>query len=118
MAKFCKYCGNKLEDGMDVCLSCGKLVSEVKVEEKAQEKKVDPNAKSKLAAGILGIFLGCFGVHNFYLGYNGKAVAQLLLTLLSCFILSFVSGIWGFIEGVLILTGTIDTDAEGRKLVE
>ena len=24
--------------------------------------------KSKVAAGLLGIFLGCFGVHNFYIG--------------------------------------------------
>ena len=38
--------------------------------------------KSKLAAGLLGIFLGCFGVHNFYLGNTGKAVAQLLLTVI------------------------------------
>ena len=33
--------------------------------------------KSKMAAGLLGIFLGCFGVHNFYLGYTTKAVIQL-----------------------------------------
>ena len=39
--------------------------------------------KSKAAAGLLGIFLGCFGFHNFYLGYTGRAVAQLLITLLS-----------------------------------
>ena len=38
--------------------------------------------KSKIAAGLLGIFLGSFGVHNFYLGYTGKAVAQLLLLLI------------------------------------
>ena len=29
--------------------------------------------KSKMAAGLLGIFLGAFGVHNFYLGYTTKA---------------------------------------------
>lgn len=37
--------------------------------------------KSKIVAGLLGLFLGTLGVHNFYLGYTGKAVAQLLLTL-------------------------------------
>lgn len=47
--------------------------------------------KSKMAAGLLGIFLGAFGVHNFYLGYTTKAVIQLCLTLLSCGILSFAS---------------------------
>ena len=73
---------------------------------------------SKLAAGLLGIFLGYFGVHNFYLGYTGKAVGQLLITLLSCGILSFVSGIWGLIEGIMILAGNIDKDANGKQLSE
>jgi TM2 domain-containing membrane protein YozV len=76
----------------------------------------DPQAKSKIAAGLFGIFLGAFGVHNFYLGYTGKAVAQLLLTVLSCFFLSPISGIWGLIEGILILCDNINTDADGRPL--
>jgi len=37
-----------------------------------------------VAAGILALFLGTFGIHNFYLGYTGKALFQLLGTLLSC----------------------------------
>jgi TM2 domain-containing membrane protein YozV len=75
----------------------------------------DPR-KSKVAAGILGICLGSFGVHNFYLGYTGKAVAQLLITILSCGILAIVSGIWGLVEGIMILTGSINTDAAGVPL--
>ena len=73
------------------------------------------SSKSKVAAGLFGIFFGAFGVHNFYLGYNGKAIAQLLITLLSCFVLSFVSALWGFIEGILILAGDI-RDANGNIL--
>ena len=30
------------------------------------------NQKSKVAAGLFGIFLGSFGVHNFYLGFTGS----------------------------------------------
>ena len=71
-----------------------------------------------MAAGLLGIFLGSFGVHNFYLGYTGKAIAQLLITLLSCGFLAFVSSIWGLIEGILILTGSINTDADGNTLAD
>ena len=74
--------------------------------------------KSKVAAGLLGIFLGAFGVHNFYLGFTGKAVAQLLLTILSCGALSFVSAIWGLIEGIMVLTGSIKTDGKGLPLKE
>ena len=60
--------------------------------------------KSKVAAGLLGIFLGCFGAHNFYLGYTGKAVAQLLITLLSLGFLAVIPAIWALIEGILILS--------------
>ena len=73
------------------------------------------NQKSKIAAGLFGIFLGAFGVHNFYLGYTGKAIAQLLITILTCGALSFVSAIWGLIEGILIFTGEIK-DAQGNPL--
>lgn len=78
--------------------------------------------KSKLAAGLLGIFFGSLGVHNFYLGYTGKAVAQLVLTVpltfLTCGITGAVSSIWGFIEGILILVGNINKDANGNPLDE
>lgn len=79
---------------------------------------VNPQAKSKVAAGIFAILLGAFGVHNFYLGFNGKAVAQLLMTVLSCGILSPVSALWALIEGILILTGSQNTDADGVELKE
>lgn len=63
-----------------------------------------PNGgKSKIAAGVLGILLGGLGIHNFYLGFTGKAIAQLLITLLSVGFLSWVSAIWGLVEGILIL---------------
>lgn len=79
---------------------------------------INNEQKSKVVAGILGIVLGSLGIHNFYLGYTGKAVAQLLLTILSCGILSLVSEIWEFIEGILILSGEISTDANGVPLKE
>ena len=79
-----------------------------------------PDQKSKMAAGLLGIFLGGLGIHNFYLGYTGKAIAQLLITLLSLGFLAIISGIWGLIEGILILTAQPGTpwslDARGVPL--
>ena len=110
MAKFCSNCGSELNEQQDICLKCGVRVR------KDNPMNTDPNAKSKLAAGLLGIFLGTFGVHNFYLGYTGKAVGQLLISLLSCGVLSVVSGVWGLIEGIMILTGSIDKDADGNLL--
>ena len=73
----------------------------------------DPR-KSRVAAGLLGIFLGAFGVHRFYLGYTGVGLAQLLLGFVTCWI---VSSIWGLIEGILILVGSgLTTDAQGQSL--
>jgi hypothetical protein len=74
------------------------------------------NRKSKLIAGLLGILLGGFGVHRFYLGYVAIGVAQILVTLVTFGLLGWL---WGMIEGILILTNsTITTDADGRPLRE
>lgn len=103
--KFCPNCGSELEPNAQFCVKCGASVAPV--------AEVNPlNQKSKIAAGLLGIFLGGFGIHNFYLGYTGKAVGQLVLTICSC----GIGGIWGFIEGILILCGNINTDANGVPL--
>lgn len=111
---YCKKCGTKLDEGQQVCLTCGTLVNNSNSQ---NQQTVNQNIqKSKIAAGLFGIFLGALGVHNFYLGYTGKAVAQLLISILSCGILSFVSAIWGLIEGILILAGSITTDALGVPL--
>ena len=115
MAKFCSNCGKELNEQADICLNCGKIVNE-NFNQNQEPVKTNPNAKSKIVAGILGILLGSLGVHNFYLGFTGKAVAQLLISLLSCGTLAVISGIWGLIEGIMILTGNIDKDASGRKL--
>ena len=71
--------------------------------------------KSKIASGLLGIFLGCLGVHRFYLGYTGWGFVQLALTLCSCGYASPITGIWGLIEGILCLTGSM-RDADGLEL--
>ncbi len=101
---YCPMCGDTTDSMALVCMKCG----------------VNLNAygeqKSKLAAGLFGIFLGMFGVHRFYLGHIGIGVAQLLITVLSCFILSWISLIWGLVEGILILSGSINKDAKGVPL--
>jgi len=71
------------------------------------------NGKSKTTAALLAFFLGGFGVHNFYLGFKGKAIVQLLITILSVGTLAWVSYLWAFVEFILILTGKISKDAAG-----
>lgn len=110
MAKFCQSCGKEVDPKAVVCVGCGVPITVV------ETVVSNPNGKSKIAAGLLGIFLGALGVHNFYLGYTGKGVAQLLITLLTCGFGAVISEIWGLIEGIQILTGSIKVDGKGNPL--
>lgn len=112
MAKVCEKCGKEIKDGAQVCLECGAVNGEAKNSE----------AKSKMAAGLLGIFLGSLGIHNFYLGNTQRAIIQLLVTLIggtiTCGLAAIAMEVWGIVEGIQILTGKIDTDANGVKLAD
>lgn len=79
-----------------------------------QEKP--PVHKSKYIAGLLGILFGWLGLHNFYLGFTGKAVAQLLITVVSLGTLGWISLIWGIVEGIRCLTGSILLDSRNLLL--
>jgi TM2 domain-containing membrane protein YozV len=54
--------------------------------------------KSKVTAGILGILLGSFGAHKFYLGKIGQGILYLI------FSWTGIPGIIGLIEGIIYLT--------------
>ena len=66
----------------------------------------------KLVAGLLGIFLGAFGVHKFILGYQKEGFILLGGTLLgivtSCIVIGvfiyMATGVIGLIEGIINLT--------------
>lgn len=103
---YCYNCGRPMVMGAVVCTNCGAAAAPV----------VSAGSKSKLTAGLLGIFLGSLGVHNFYLGFTGKALAQLLISVLSCGTLAVVSGIWGLVEGIMLLSGQMNVDAQGNLL--
>jgi TM2 domain-containing membrane protein YozV len=68
--------------------------------------------KSKTTAGLLGIFLGSFGVGRFYRGFIGLGFAQLgvYLFVLICILVAEgspvgagIGGLWGLIEGIVVL---------------
>ena len=58
--------------------------------------------KSRTTYIVLGIFLGAFGVHNFYSGYVGRAVGQLCLTVLTVGYLGLVSWVWALVEVCIV----------------
>lgn len=103
-ANFCPNCGAPTMPGANVCTQCG-VALYTQAPPMAQQK-------SKMAAGLLGIFLGGWGIHNFYLGFTTRAIIQIVVTVCTC----GIGALWGFIEGILILTGNINADANGIPL--
>ncbi|MDR1850298.1 MAG: TM2 domain-containing protein [Zoogloeaceae bacterium] len=145
---FCSRCGQSCPEGSAFCPSCGSPTQTAPAQPQtpppmqAQTFQQPPypqpggygyaappppppppipGQKSKLAAGLLGIFLGGFGIHNFYLGFPGRGVAQLLLTLVGWILLGLgplIAWIWGLIEGITILCSNGKTCAKGIPLAD
>lgn len=124
---YCKNCGEPyMTDEAVMCIKCGVAKGQGNNYCHNCGKPLAPDAKSKLVAGLLGIFLGTFGVHNFYLGYTGKAITQLVLTIVGYILCCVVVGvflvigiwIWSLVEAIMILTGKINVDGKGNPLAD
>jgi len=74
-----------------------------------------PGAEKKIVAGILGILLGGFAAHKFFLGYTKTAIIQLVVSVVTC----GAGGLIGFVEGIIYLTKSdqefVDTYITNKK---
>lgn len=143
---YCPKCGKINDDDSHFCASCGgALTYQAQQPQQPQQSQQpqqaqqapqmyqapmaysetpqpanNPNAaqKSKVTAGLLAIFLGSLGIHNFYLGFTQKAVIQLVVSLVGAFLIvpTLAMGIWALVEGIMILSGSKNTDANGVML--
>ena len=132
----CPNCGNNLVDGAAFCNHCGTPIaapaqtsapagtpvtptadpyqqqlaygqqSVYRQQPAYGQPAVPANSKSKVAAGLLGIFLGALGIHKFYMGYTKAGIIMLLVSLLTLGIGAIVMEIIGLIEGIMYLTKT------------
>ncbi len=137
----CPNCAGDIPTGATRCLKCGTHVEPQPPAAPMYAAQAAPpmqpagpyvqpgpmvqSTRSKIVAGLLGIFLGGLGVHRFYLGFHAIGAAQLILfvagmpLIMACGVGAFMmigAGIWGLVEGIMILAGAINTDAEGRVL--
>ena len=71
------------------------------------------STKSRVVYVLLGFFLGMLGIHNFYAGFTGRAIAQLLLNIFLFWtgIVPLVICIW-----IIVEICTVTTDAQGCNL--
>ena len=93
---FCTNCGNEINDKAVVCVKCGVAVTPMAASS-------DTNSNEWLTALLLCFFLGWIGIHRFYTKNTDIAVAQLVLGILSC---GIISGIWALVDFILILSGS------------
>jgi TM2 domain-containing membrane protein YozV len=75
-----------------------------------------PVSEKKLIAGLLGILIGCLGIHKFYLGYQKEGIIMLLVSVLTCGIAAAVPAVIGIVEGILYLTKS-DEEFERTYLI-
>jgi TM2 domain-containing membrane protein YozV len=97
---FCSKCGNSLNSNTKICWTCGNLTT---------SGHIPKSKRNRLSYILYGVFFGVFGAHNFYAGYNTKAVSQLLLTVLSMFCLAPFTVIWSLFD-----ICSITKDVDGR----
>ncbi len=121
---FCGECGNQIRDDAAFCVKCGVATGAAPV--RAVGQVAVANLKSRLTFIVLGVFLGNFGVHNFYAGYTGRAVAQLLVTLMAQLLTTLrnrslilpVMAVWVPLitvwMWVIVEVCTVKNDAQGR----
>ncbi len=102
--KYCQNCGVEVAEGAAVCTSCGFALTTAPAAIGEQ--------KSKLVAVLLAFFLGSIGIHDFYLGYTKNGIIKIVLTVCT----GFGGSIWALIDFIRLLTGSINTDANGVEL--
>jgi Predicted membrane protein len=107
---FCRKCGKEVPENVKYCPNCGCPVDPNEQEKKTVNTDGTVGGKSRLAAGLLNIFLP--GIGRLYLGYTGIGIAQLLLAFIG------VGAIWSLIDGILILTGSVVQDGDGNPLAQ
>lgn len=111
----CPQCGAPIDPGATECKFCGEKLAVQQAAQQVQQPQpqviiqqaaqpvyvtaVNPAwpIKSKVAAGLLAIFLGGIGVHKFYMGKVGMGILYL------CFCWTGLPAVIGFIEGIMYL---------------
>jgi TM2 domain-containing membrane protein YozV len=84
---FCRACGRAINSMARTCPGCGA----------PQAARGMEGEKSRVAAGMLAIFLGGFGVHKFYLARPFQGILYVL------FCWTLIPALIGFIEGIAYL---------------
>lgn len=110
---FCKECGRNIGEHT-LCPYCRTPQHALSAQNFIDfTKKSNISKYSKYKAGFMQIFLGCFGIGRFYLGYKKIAFFQILSSIVTFGIGGFL---WGFADGIMLLSGKEKYDGFGKIL--
>jgi TM2 domain-containing membrane protein YozV len=121
----CPDCGKDISAPAVACPSCGRTVKSGQASlsphsgaaQSATREQDTPaiirTVKSRSVFIILGLLLGCLGIHNLYAGYYGRGLIQMAITaVLGWIYVGFVITIvWALIEVI-----TVKTDVQGKPM--
>lgn len=82
---FCRGCGKEIHSTAKACPGCG------------AGQNTGSGEKNRIAAALLALFLGGFGVHKFYLGKIGQGFLYLI------FCWTFIPTFISFVEFIIYL---------------
>lgn len=102
----CTNCGGDkfkfVANGTYKCAYCGQIHNMPHMNPQAAAPQASninyADRKNRVTAAILALLLGALGAHKFYLKQAGMGVLFLL------FFWTYIPGIIGFIEGIILLT--------------
>ena len=107
MATFCRDCGSEIHENAEICPKCGCRQKNLT---STNYHHIEGSSKhGRLCAALLCYFLGCIGVHRFYVGKIGTGIAM---------IFTFGGfGIWAMIDLIMICCGNF-RDSENKLLID
>lgn len=98
---YCRICGAQMHFSAFACPQCGAT------QQGQQAQPVSLTHKRILPAALLCFFLGCLGVHRFYVGKIGTGLLQLV---------TFGGlGIWALVDLIMIVVGSF-RDSDGHVI--
>lgn len=111
--KFCQSCGMEITNtAAEICTKCGVRLA-------------GGEGKDWLVTLLLSIFVGGLGIHRFYTGHTGTAIAILFLSLLGSLTFIFyigapmllIVGVWVLVDIIRMAIGSF-TDVNGNVLIK
>ena len=96
--KFCQNCGKEVTPNASVCLSCGYAIT---------NNGGDLAGQDKMTVGLVALFLGGLGIHNFMMGETKKGIVKIVAD-----ILCGLGVLLGLIDAIRIFSGSYKVDKD------